>query len=156
MTIKNSSPSVFDTSVAGSDEAAIIEIERAMSQAQEVDSITDHWAEDAVYFDFGPGVYRSREEARAEIEEQFKGVTNLRTQVLELCVRAEQSTGWAFSIQNFVADNPTGGPDLTFVFRETDLFVKEGDRWLLAHQHLSVPVDMSTGTAVLKPADPSA
>jgi ketosteroid isomerase-like protein len=131
------------------DETAIAEIEREMASAQAVEGVTRTWDDDVVYYDIQPGGAVGKEAATAMIAEQFRGVKNLRTKILQMAVHAEGNIGYAFSTQNFISDVTTGGPALNFIFRETDIFVKKEGKWRLVHQHLSVPVDFTSGRAVL-------
>lgn len=102
-----------------------------------------------VYYDIQPGDAVGKETATALIAEQFRGVKNLRTKILQLTVQAESNIGYAFSTQNFISEVTTGGPPLNFIFRETDIFMKKEGKWRLVHQHLSVLVDFTSGRAVL-------
>lgn len=43
------------------------------------------------------------------------------------------------------------GRKVDFEGRATDIFERSGGKWLIVHEHLSVPVDMITGLAELKP-----
>ncbi len=131
------------------DETAIAEIEREMASAQAVEGVTRTWDDSVVYYDIQPDGAVGKEAATAVIAEQFHGVKNLRTKILQLTVHAEGNIGYAFSTQNFISDVTTGGPALNFIFRETDIFVKKDGKWRLVHQHLSVPVDFTSGRAVL-------
>lgn len=107
------------------------------------------WDDKVVYYDIQSGGAVGKETATALIAEQFRGVKNLRTKILQLTVQAESNIGYAFSTQNFISEVTTGGPPLNFIFRETDIFVKKEGKWRLVHQHLSVPVDFTSGRAVL-------
>ena len=144
----NTASTVFDTTGLSEDEVELVEIEKRMALAQNVEGITGGWDDQAVYFDFGPERFQNKAEATAEIARQFENVTNLRTRILELDVRAEGAIGYAFSRQNFIADSAGGGPELNFVFRETDIFLKKDGQWRLIHQHLSVPTDLTSGSVV--------
>jgi len=137
------------------DETAIAEIEHEMASAQSVEGVTRTWDDNVVYYDIQPGGAVGKEAATALIAEQFRGVKNLRTKILQRTVRAEGTIGYAFSTQNFISDVTTGGPPLNFIFRETDIFVKREDKWRLVHQHLSVPVDFDSGRAVLSSPESS-
>jgi ketosteroid isomerase-like protein len=130
------------------DETAIAEIEREMASAEGAEDVTRTWDDNVVYYDLQPGGAVGKEAATALIAEQFRGVKNLRTKILQMTVHAEGNTGYAFSTQNFISDVATGGPPLNFIFRETDIFVKKDGQWRLVHQHLSVPVDFANGRAV--------
>jgi ketosteroid isomerase-like protein len=136
------------------DERAIAEIELEMTGAQGVEGITRTWDDEVVYFDFAPKEIVGHAAATAEIAEQFTRVTNLRTKIVRMKIRAEGNLGYAFSTQNFVADTQNGDAELSFIFRETDVFEKKDGDWRLVHQHLSAPVDLATGTVVLTTEDP--
>jgi len=137
------------------DETAIAEIEREMASAQAVEGVTRTWDDNVVYYDIQPRSVVGKAAAVAEIAEQFRGVKNLRTKILQLTVHAEGNIGYAFSTQNFIADATNGGPELNFIFRETDIFVKKEGQWRLVHQHLSVPIDFASGRAVWNPQESS-
>jgi ketosteroid isomerase-like protein len=136
------------------DERAIAEIELEMASAQGVEGITRAWDDNAVYFDFGPKEIVGKAAATAEIDAQFKYVTNLRTKIVRIRIRADGDVGYAFSTQHFIADGQNGGPDCSFIFRETDVFERQDGQWRLVHQHLSFPADLTNGTVVLGTADP--
>jgi hypothetical protein len=57
-----------------------------------------------------------KQAATATIAEQFRGVKNLRTKILQMTVHAEGNIGYAYSTQNFIADVTTGGPALNFIW----------------------------------------
>ena len=78
---------------------------------------------------------------------------NLKTKILRMTVKVEGTMGYAHSVQEFISDVKGGGPPLDFIFRETDIFIKKAGQWRLVHQHLSVPVDLATGKAVLTNQD---
>jgi len=40
---------------------------------------------------------------------------------------------------------PTKGAPLDMTLRATDGYTKKDGKWLIAHEHLSVPVDLATG-----------
>src|SRR5215471_3568575 len=130
------------------DESAIAEIEREMASAQAVEGVTRTWDDNVVYYDIQPHGAVGKAAAPAMIAEQFRGVKNLRTRILQMTVHAKGDIGYAFSTQNFISDVTTGGPGLNFIFHETDVFVKKEGKWRLVHQHLSVPVDFASGRAV--------
>lgn len=135
------------------DETAIAEIEREMASAQAVEGVTRTWDDNLVYYDIQPEGAVGKEAATAMIAEQFRGVKNLRSKILQMTVHAEGTIGYAFSTQNFISDVTTDGPGLNFIFRETDIFVKKEGKWRLVHQHLSVPVDFVSGRAVFSSGD---
>jgi ketosteroid isomerase-like protein len=72
-----------------------------------------------------------------------------------MTVHAKGGIGYAYGTQDFISD-VKGGPGLNFIFRETDIFVKKNGKWRLVHQHLSVPVDLASGRALISSKDPLA
>jgi ketosteroid isomerase-like protein len=66
----------------------------------------------------------------------------------DLSVIANGKLGYGHSIQRLRCTTPNGGTqDLTV--RVTDGYEKRGDKWLIAHEHISVPVDLATSKADL-------
>ena len=64
--------------------------------------------------------------------------------ITDLSVIADGKLGYGHSIQRLRCTTPNGGTqDLTV--RVTDGYEKRGGKWLIAHEHVSVPVDISTG-----------
>jgi ketosteroid isomerase-like protein len=62
----------------------------------------------------------------------------------DLHVFANGTTGYGYSIQHLSGTDTKGQPiDLTV--RVTDGYRKVKGRWLIAHEHVSVPVDLTTG-----------
>ena len=53
------------------------------------------------------------------------------------------------SIQHFSCPNQQG-KKLDLIFRVTDGYANFGNEWLIAHEHVSEPVDLTTGRAVLQ------
>ncbi|HEV7785554.1 MAG TPA: nuclear transport factor 2 family protein, partial [Thermoanaerobaculia bacterium] len=54
--------------------------------------------------------------------------------------------GYARGIDRWVITGKDGKP-LEVVFRFTDVLKKIDGKWLIVHEHLSVPVDPATGQA---------
>ena len=119
-----------------------------MASAQAVEGVTRTWDDNVVYYDIQPGGAVGKEAATALIAKQSVGSRISGRKILQLTVHAEGNIGYAFSTQNFISDVTAGDPPLNFIFRETDIFVKKDGKWRLVHQHLSVPVDFTSGRAV--------
>ena len=58
--------------------------------------------------------------------------------------------GYAHYIMPFHAQLKDGRT-IDFEGRGTDLFERSAGKWLVVHEHLSLPVDMNTGQAEMKP-----
>ena len=68
---------------------------------------------------------------------------------MEISDLASESAGtlaYSHSVQHFACTDPKGNKvDLTM--RTTDVYRKTGGKWLIVHEHNSVPVDMATAKA---------
>ena len=56
---------------------------------------------------------------------------------------------YSHSIQHFTCTNQQD-KKLDLILRVTDGYANFGGQWLIAHEHVSVPVDMTTGKAVFQ------
>lgn len=69
-------------------------------------------------------------------------------EMTELAIDAGADFGFGHNIQHMSCTGTNGAPmDLTF--RVTDGYRKIHGKWLIAHEHVSVPVDLETGKADL-------
>ncbi|MFZ0659180.1 MAG: nuclear transport factor 2 family protein [Candidatus Binataceae bacterium] len=69
-------------------------------------------------------------------------------EMTDLAIDAGADLGFGHNIQHFSCTGANGAPmDLTF--RVTDGYKKIHGKWLIAHEHVSVPVDLETGKADL-------
>jgi ketosteroid isomerase-like protein len=130
-------------------EAEILKIEQDMAAAQTVDGVIATWDDAVTWYDTAPGEVDGVAAVRQDLSEQFTHVTNIRTKILRIKVVAGADVGFSFSTQHLIADGTNGAPGIDFVFRETDCFQRKAGKWLLIHQHISLPVDLRTGKAVL-------
>ncbi len=66
----------------------------------------------------------------------------------DLSVMADPKIGFGHNIQH-LACTAAGGNRVDLTFRVTDGYRKTGGKWLIVHEHISVPVDIATGRADL-------
>ena len=64
--------------------------------------------------------------------------------ITDLHVEAAGTLGYSHSIQH-VSGTDTKGQPIELVVRVTDGYRKVDGNWLIAHEHVSVPVDVTTG-----------
>jgi ketosteroid isomerase-like protein len=134
---------------AAEDEAIILGIEKDMAAAQTVDGVVGTWDKDVVWYDIKPGEVDGLAAVRADFDQQIAHVKNIRTKILRIKIVADTHIGYAYSTQHLVAYGVNGAPDVDFTFRETDCFQKKAGKWTLMHQQISLPVDLTSGKAVL-------
>jgi uncharacterized protein (TIGR02246 family) len=64
--------------------------------------------------------------------------------ISDLSLTVDSNVGFGHSIQHLVGTDTQGRP-IELTVRVTDGFRKIGGNWLIAHSHISVPVDLATG-----------
>jgi len=136
---------------SSSDEAAIRALEAQFTKAfnaKDIDAIMKLYVQDdsLVVFDvvppreyIGPKAYRKDWEGLLGM---FKGP--IKFELSDLHVFAGGTTGYGYSIQH-VSGTDTKGQPIDLTVRVTDGYRKVNGRWLIAHEHVSVPVDLESG-----------
>jgi ketosteroid isomerase-like protein len=133
------------------DEAQIRALEHRFAvafKAKDVDSIManyDH-SQNLVVFDITPPrEYVGWNAYKKDWQDFFDSIGPIALfEVKDLTIHAEGSLAYSFSFQHYVAKTKTGGSrDLTV--RVTDAYRKIDSKWLIVHEHVSVPVDLQTG-----------
>ena len=66
----------------------------------------------------------------------------------DLSVMTEGNLGYGHNIQHSILTDKDG-KKATFIFRVTNGYHKINGKWLISHEHVSVPVDLATGKAEL-------
>lgn len=69
--------------------------------------------------------------------------------ISDLSITASGTMAYAHNIQT-VAFTAKDGSKLNLVVRVSDVLRKINGKWLIVHEHVSVPVDLATGKAVLQ------
>jgi uncharacterized protein (TIGR02246 family) len=133
------------------DEAKIQALENAFTaafNAKDVDAIMKVYVPDAslVVFDVvPPRQYLGADAYRKDWQEffaLFKGPVKF--SITDLHVEAAGTLGYSHSIQHVSGTDMKGQP-VELVVRVTDGYRKVDGNWLIAHEHVSVPVDVTTG-----------
>ena len=102
---------------------------------------------DVVIFDFmGPPREFAGHKAIHDHLAEFSGYTDGKVDFLELQVISDGKLALARSVQHYTAKAPDG-KSFDVTLRLTDLWRKTHGEWKLIDQHVSVPVDMTTGKA---------
>ena len=69
--------------------------------------------------------------------------------LIDLSVATDGNLAYSHNIEHIAGDLKDGGK-LDLTVRVTDVYRKTGGKWLIVHEHVSVPVDLSTGKADLQ------
>ena len=138
-----------------SDEAQIRALEQrfaAAFKAKDVDKIMANYehSQKLVVFDVVPPREYVGWDAYKKDWQDF--LTNfdgpITVEMKDLTINADGNLAYGYSFQR-VAGKVKAGP-LDFTVRVTDVYRKTGGKWLIAHEHISVPVDIASGKADLQ------
>lgn len=141
------------TKPVSDDEAAIRALEDrfvAAFNAGDIDAIMKNYISDKsfVIFDVVPRKeYRGADTYRKDWEDffsHFKGTPKI--VISDLGITADNNIGFSHSIQHVTGTDKQGHP-VDRTVRVTDGYRKIGGKWLIALEHISVPVDLATGKA---------
>jgi ketosteroid isomerase-like protein len=135
-------------------EAAILSIERAISDARSVDRIVQYFDPQVVMYDFTPPTVRGLSAFVGHVKEVFAGMPSFDVQILEMHITADRELGFANSVQRVIVRDTKGDITLDGVFRNTNCYHKRNGRWLIQYEHISFPVDLTSGKVVLQLKQP--
>jgi ketosteroid isomerase-like protein len=143
-----------EATVASEDEAAIRAVHDNFSaafDAGDIDAMMKNYVPDKsfVIFDVVPRKeYRGAETYRedwVDFFSHFKG--NPRVEISDLAITVDGNVGFSHSFQHVTGIDKQGIPVDRWVL-VTDGYRKIGGKWLIALEHVSIPVDLRTGKAV--------
>jgi uncharacterized protein (TIGR02246 family) len=133
---------------AGADIRSLEERFVAALKAKDVDAIMKAYAPDQtlVVFDVVPprqyvGAAAYRKDWQTFLD-SFEGPITV--ELTDLDVAADRNLAYSHSIQR-VAGTDKQGKKLDLTVRVTDVYKKSRGRWLVIHEHVSVPVDLDAG-----------
>jgi len=121
------------------DRDTLVSIVKEMAESTTGAQSTRHWAEDALWFDIPPFASRGVKPATKMFDNVFSNFKSCKVSILEMETIMSDFMGIVCTIQkiDLVFKN-----DITksLLVRQTDCFKKgDNDKWLLVHQHASVP-----------------
>lgn len=133
---------------AGADIRALEERFVAAFKAKDVDAIMKVYAPDQtlVVFDVVPPRQYVGAAAYRKDWQTFFGSFDgpITVELTDLDVAADRNLAYSHSIQH-VAGTDKQGKKLDLTVRVTDVYKKARGRWLIIHEHVSVPVDLDAG-----------
>ncbi len=121
------------------DRQTLTAIVEDMAKAQTADQIMRHWADDVVWFDLTAHALRGYAAVHAEFSEQFDRLASCEAKILQTDCWVNGDLGIVATVQDFHAVTKEPGPDHQLKTRQTDCFERRDGRWLLVHQHISMP-----------------
>jgi uncharacterized protein (TIGR02246 family) len=122
--------------------------------ARDLDRMLSHYAKDAVIFDAAPATLAVGLEQYRKHWQGFFDMLNgaVQHETRDLAVIADGDLAVAHALAH-VAGTQTNGTPMEMWLRLSLAFRKVGGRWLVTHEHTSVPFDPQSGRAAadLKP-----
>ena len=129
---------------------ALLESRSEAMRTKDIDRLVSLFSPDIVYFDLVPPL-------------RYTGSTALRGRFLDWFGRWQSAIGQDIHDVDIVASDDMAaahmlirasgtlknGRDVGYWVRTTDICRRLNDRWLITHEHVSLPVDMQTGRAAM-------
>ncbi len=133
---------------AKKDLAAIRKVEEALATELDIDKVMTHYADDAVALDmFSPGIFQGKAEIRAGFGPQLAAIRSISKTTPEMTIATNGQFACAASQIAYEAVMKDG-TKTTMNVRVLDAFKKIGGNWRVVQQHLSLPVDPVTLSAL--------
>ncbi len=119
-------------------------------RAKDIDGATSDYAADVMSFDVvNPLRYIGANAVRKRLEEWFSSFQgSIGLEIRDLSITAGEAVAFSHCL-NHVSATTTGGGKLDMWWRETACYRKLEGKWLITHQHSSVPFDVESGKASL-------
>lgn len=116
-----------------------------------IDAIMENYVQDETFilFDVVPrDDYRGADLYRAAWKEMFSHFEGkAKIEIAEAGIRVDGNVAYSYCFMHVTGMGKQGGAVDRWV-RVTDGFRKIGGEWLIAHEHISVPVDFASGKLV--------
>jgi ketosteroid isomerase-like protein len=120
------------------DEEILFSIVKEMSESMTGAQSTRHWAEDALWFDIPPFASKGVRPALEMFDRVFGSFQSCKVEILKTETVVNGDMGIVCTVQEVKVVLKSGDSKAMLV-RETDCFERRGGKWLLIHQHASVP-----------------
>ena len=117
---------------------------------KDIDQLMSFYAPDVVYFDLVPPLrYLGAAALRSRFVDWFEGWHSAISQeVRDLTVLASDEVAAAHMLIR-TSGTRTNGQHVGYWVRATDFCKRSGQGWLITHEHISVPVDVKSRSAVM-------
>ena len=119
-------------------------------RARDIDALVSNYAPDVVSFDVVNPLQRKGVDAvRKRAEEwisSWQGPIN--SEIRELSITADEDVAFSHHLSRF-SGTKKGGGEIDMWIRATLCFGKVDGKWMVTHEHVSVPFDPQSGQASL-------
>jgi ketosteroid isomerase-like protein len=133
-----------------SEVSVLLELRSESMRAKDVDRLMSVYAPDVVYFDLVPPL---RYSGSAALRERFldwfgRWTSEIGLETRDLDVLAGGDVAVAHMLLR-ASGTLKDGREVGYWVRTSNGCRRSNDRWLITHEHVSLPVDMASGLAVL-------
>jgi uncharacterized protein (TIGR02246 family) len=129
---------------------ALIDSRSHAIQAKDLDRLMSHYSPDIVYFDIVPPLqYVGTAALRERFSDWFAAYSSgIRQDIRDLNIR--MSGDLAVTSMLIQSGGTTkSGHEVSLLVRATTSFQRSSGTWLITHEHISLPVDLRSGKAVM-------
>ncbi len=133
------------------EQAAVRKVEELVANATTPEAGLSTFDKNALQDDFFPPQRRGVGQIAQDFQVYMDNYSSFHSDILDMQIDVQGTLAVAYSHQHFIAAGRAGKPKLDAIVRQTDVLHKEGGKWLIVYQHLSVPIDIATGNAVFLP-----
>jgi ketosteroid isomerase-like protein len=118
-------------------------------RSKNIEGVMSLYAQEAVSFDIAPPLrYIGADAARKTWEEAFSSLQAIDYEIHDLSITVGDDVAFTHSLNRMRATMNTG-QKIDFWLRWTACWRSINGKWLIVHHHVSVPVNVETGRAVL-------
>jgi ketosteroid isomerase-like protein len=119
-------------------------------RTKDLEGLMSLYADDIVYFDLVPPLqYTGAAALRTRFSAWFDGWTgSIGMELRDVSISTGGDVAAAFMLLR-ASGTRTGGVEVGYWVRVTNGFRRSMDRWLITHEHVSLPVDLERGSPVM-------
>ena len=121
-------------------------------QSRDIEGILAIYANEAVIYDVRDSLQYGKEHLRESWNECFRSSKTFRIEVEGPTIRVDGNLAFSHCLSHATGQT-TDGQDIDVWMRATDCYRKINGKWLVVHEHASVPGDFESGKILqnLKP-----
>jgi uncharacterized protein (TIGR02246 family) len=121
-------------------------------QSRDIEGILAIYADEAVIFNVWNSLKYGKDGLRKSWEESFASSKDFKIEILDPTIRIDGNFAFSHCLSH-VTGQTTDGQDIDVWARATDCYRKMNGKWLVVHEHASVPGDFESGKILqnLKP-----
>jgi ketosteroid isomerase-like protein len=133
-----------------SEVSALLDSRSEAIRVKDIDRLMSFYSPDIVYFDLVPGLqYIGSAALRPRFLQWFDGYNgSIRQEIRDLNILASGDIAVAYMLIR-AGGTLKNGHEVGFWVRATSCCQRSNHRWLITHEHVSLPVDFESGSAAM-------